>query len=238
MRRLFLSTSLLPIWLALFPACSVANTDHCGNREGDATCSQQGDATPYCSICVADNNGCVAAVPEDRCLATTAAATSTSPGSSTTAPGTTTSPTTEPATTGLTDTSSTTLPDPTTGDPSTTSGDTSTSTTSDIDTLGSTSTTSTTDTGGTTEMGPLCGNNMIDGDEVCDGTNNNGETCKSVVPDKWGGGMLQCNANCQSFNDTKCCIGVGQKCQLINPQGACCAALTCKTEGLGSVCKN
>ena len=209
MRRLFSTTTLLPIWLALAPACSVVNTDHCGNREGDATCAQQGDAIPYCSICIADNNGCVAAVPEDRCLATTAAATS--PGSSSTVdPGTT-----EPTTTGLTDTGSTSTPGTTTtGDPGT-SSDTSTST-----------------------MSPMCGDNMVEGNEVCDGSNNDGETCKSVVPNKWGGGTLQCNPNCQSFNDTKCCIGVGQDCELINPQGTCCAPLTCKVEGLGGVCKN
>ncbi len=258
MRRMFLSTSLLPIWLALFPACSVSNSDHCGNREGDATCSQQGDATPYCSICVADNNGCVAAVPEDRCLATTAAATSTSPGSSSTVdpgttsiPGTTsgtttptTEPTTEPATTtGLTDTGSTTTPDTTTtGDPSTTSSETSTSTGTTVDTLdtlGSTSTTSGTDTGGTTEMGPMCGDNLQEGNEVCDGTDLDDETCKTLLPSKWGGGDLKCNPGCGSFNDSACCIGVGQKCKILDPaDGACCQGLTCQSEGLGAVCKN
>ena len=77
MRRLSSSIFLLPLWWALLPACSQTNTDHCGNREGHLTCAQQDLAAPYCSICVAHNNGCVAERPADACFASTAPATST-----------------------------------------------------------------------------------------------------------------------------------------------------------------
>ncbi|HEY0134776.1 MAG TPA: hypothetical protein VGB85_11865 [Nannocystis sp.] len=264
MRRLSSTISLLPLWWALLPACSQTNTDHCGNREGHPTCYQQDKATPFCSICVATNNGCVDKRPDDGCFATTAPATSTAADSSSstvdpttggsesntsTTGSTSTGPTTDPTTgttttTGQTDTSTTTPGTTTTGDTSTTSTDTSTSTgdtVDTVDTLGtSTSTTGDTDTTAGTTMEPdPCGNNMIDEGEVCDGTNNNKETCKSVYPDKWGGGMLACNEGCQSFNDAKCCIGLGQKCGGLNPDGACCPGLTCKVDMLlGTVCKN
>jgi hypothetical protein len=251
MRRLSSpTTSLLPLLWALLPACSQPNADHCGNREGDLTCLQQGTATPHCSICVADNNGCVADRPDDACLATTAPATS-APSSSgavdpttgasesaTSTTGKTTDPTTATTTTGQTDTSTTTATGTTT-----TTGDTSTSTdTTDtldtLETLGtSTSTTEDTSTTGSTTMeGPVCGDNKVEGDEVCDGTNNNDQSCITVVPGKWGGGMLACNEGCQSYDDTECCIGVGQKCNyLTEPDEKCCGGLTCALDG---TCKN
>ena len=141
----------------------------------------------------------------------------------------TTSATTD-TTTGQTDTSTTSNPDTST---STTTGETSTGTTIDtidtvdtLDTFGTT-TGSTTDgsTGGTTMAGPVCGDNKVEGDKVCDGTNNNGETCKTIVPGKWGGGKLTCNATCESFDDTMCCIGVGMSCNILNDM--CCGGLHC-----------
>ena len=258
MRRLSSSISLLPLLWALLPACSQKNTDHCGNLDGHATCSQQSAATPFCSICVADNNGCVADRPDDACFAATAPATSTAPASSSstldptgtesatsttngpTATGPTTDPTTGTTTTGQTDTS-TTPGTTTTGDPGTTSTDTSTSTSDTVDTLDTletlgTSTTGETDTTAGTTMEPdPCGNNMIDGDEVCDGTNNNGQTCIKLLPSKWGGGKLACNKGCASYDDTECCIGTGQKCNyLTEPDEKCCPGLSCQ---LGT-CKN
>lgn len=56
---------LLPLALL---GCSIPNDAHCGNREGDATCQARGGSTPYCSLCVGDNDGCVAApVTEAMC---------------------------------------------------------------------------------------------------------------------------------------------------------------------------
>ena len=45
---------------ALLAGCSVSNPDHCGNREGDATCVARDANYPYCSLCVGENEGCVA----------------------------------------------------------------------------------------------------------------------------------------------------------------------------------
>jgi hypothetical protein len=249
-------TLLLASPLLVGDACSVINTDHCGNQEGNATCLQRDPNTPYCSICVADNDGCLAEDPGSLCLAETAPATSVDP-TTTTSPTTTT--TAEPTTTGTVDpTTGTTTPDPST-DTTQTSEPTDTSTSTPDPTTGTTSTSSstgeTTTTGPDTESssgdttmsssdsessstGDLCGNNMIDGDEVCDGTDVNEQKCWTLLPDKWGGGTLKCN-NCSSFNDTDCCIGVGQKCDPLKPAEACCGGLKCKAaELLVNRCQN
>src|SRR5688500_18929178 len=84
--------------------CSVANTDHCGNNQGDESCGWPDSATPYCSLCVGENNGCVAEpVTEERCRM---ASDSGTPGTSTTGG---TSTTVDPPSTG------TTVVDPTGG---------------------------------------------------------------------------------------------------------------------------
>ncbi len=46
-----------------------------------------------------------------------------------------------------------------------------------------------------------CGNDVVEGDEVCDGTDLDGETCASQGFD---GGTLSCNANCDGFVTTSC----------------------------------
>lgn len=207
-------------------ACSVVNKDHCGNQDGDATCVQRDPGAPYCSLCVADNDGCLAAAPPSECLADPAPAT-TADTSSTTGSSTTRDPTT-----GTTSTSTGT--DPVTSTGTATSSGTASDITSSTGTTTSTSdTTDTTDT--TSTGGPVCGNNKIEGDEVCDGTDFGGETCKTVVPDKWGGGSLGCN-ECTSLNDGKCCVGLAGVCGMLNPDAAlpCCPGLTCKFEKLGT----
>ena len=74
----------LLLLLALAPACSVVNHDHCANLEGDTTCQQRDPSRPFCSQCAGENNGCFIEVPPDTCHAVTVAA----PGTSST--GTTT----------------------------------------------------------------------------------------------------------------------------------------------------
>ena len=248
-------------------ACSVANNDHCGNQEGNATCLQRDPGAPYCSICVADNNGCLAAAPPTGCIAETAPATS-ADATSSGGTGTTTASTTtavDPPTSTSTGTTDPTNPTTTTGSSSST-GDTSTSTadsssgtstgtststgdTSTGDTSTSTSTGDTsTSTGGTSDTtdgtstgGPVCGDNKVEGDEVCDGNNFNGESCKTVIPvGKWGGGSLGCNL-CMSLNDSKCCVGLNGTCGGLAPDAKlpCCGGLTCKSDGLnGHKCKS
>lgn len=216
---------LLLSLLALTPACSVVNGDHCGNLDGDATCTQRDASRPRCNICVADNDGCVAEAPPVSCVAsttpqgTTAAPTSDTTTASTTA--TTDAPTTGPG-------SGTSTGGSTTVDPSTTGAETTDPSTGEPET-----TTSTTG-------GPMCGNDVREGEEVCDGDDLAGQTCATLLPDKWGGGKLACN-DCASFNDTGCCIGVGQPCDLLNPDEACCMGLTCEMVLMpmpGSFCKN
>ncbi|MBA3549351.1 MAG: hypothetical protein H0T76_22995 [Nannocystis sp.] len=237
-------------------ACSGVNKDHCGNQDGNATCLQRDPATPYCSICVADNNGCLAAAPQSDCLAETAPATgadaTSSAGTGTTASTTTPTTTVEAPTstsTGTTDptTATTTTPLDTstsTGDTGTGGTGTSTSTstgTADTSTSTSTGDTSTSDTtAGTTTGGPVCGDNKVEGDEVCDGNNFNGKTCETVIPGKWGGGTLACN-QCMSLNDTNCCVGLGGNCGPGVPDAKlpCCGGLECKFVSLGkSECKS
>ncbi len=53
-------------------------------------------------------------------------------------------------------------------------------------------------------MVPLCGNNVIDPGEACDGTNLNHESCQSLGFD---GGTLACMADCSDF-DTSGCFNV------------------------------
>ena len=52
-----------------------------------------------------------------------------------------------------------------------------------------------------------CGNDIIEGDEVCDGTDLNGEDCISVDPNIYAAGTLACTDTC-SF-DTSACVGCG-----------------------------
>lgn len=243
-------------------ACNLTNTSHCGNRDGDLTCAAQDPATPYCSICVADNNGCLAEVPEDKCLGPnasqsgTSAAPSTGDASSTTTvtptstsgtgsnsgssssgdPTTTTSTTTT-----TTDPTTTTGPttDTSTGDTTTTTSTTTSTDSSSDTTLTTLTTLSTTDestSSSTTEDtttggGPMCGNNIKEGQEECDGTDV-GNTCSTYNP-LWGGGKLKCKADCQTFDETGCCIKTGGKCS-DQPSNKCCSGKACPILGLGT----
>jgi hypothetical protein len=257
---------LLPLLaLVALPACSVVNNDHCANLEGDATCRERDAAAPYCSLCLPDNNGCFAEAPADACHAVTTPLVTSTGDTSAVASSSETSATTttpiDPPTTGsgtdsasaTSDTSSSTgEPDSTTTTGTTADSTTDTTTTTADTTTGTTDTTADTTTGttadidtdttvGTTMSGPVCGDGMIEEDEVCDGKNLGGETCKMLLPAKWGGGTLTCNNGCKSFNDTQCCVGVGQTCGGLltpDPKLPCCGGLTCTAEGGKHVCKS
>lgn len=88
-------------------------------------------------------------------------------------------------------------PDPTTGDPSTTTLDPTTTdpTTTDPD--------SSTSLSPTTGEITVCGNNIIEGDEVCDLNQLNGETCASLG---YEGGVLGCLLTCTDYNLLGCFI--------------------------------
>lgn len=53
--------------------------------------------------------------------------------------------------------------------------------------------------------GAVCGNNVIEGSEVCDGTALAGQTC---VSQGFSGGSLACNSGCTGYNTTACTSAV------------------------------
>jgi hypothetical protein len=148
--RLMLAISFA--FAALVGACSQPNQNHCANLDGDATCNTRSVDTPYCSRCVAENDGCVAEpVTDETCEV---GSTSVAPATSSTSPTTSTSTSTgtddttsaiDPVTTAPTTTTPTTT---TTGDPTTSTSTTTGTTTTTTDTsTGTTSpSTDTTDT--------------------------------------------------------------------------------------------
>ena len=91
------------------------------------------------------------------------------------------------------------------------------------------------DTSGLKEIssGPVCGNNVREEAEVCDGIDLDGETCISRGFD---GGTLTCLLSCQGF-DTSYCTGTGPVCGngTIEPPEACdgvqLGGQTCITRG-------
>jgi len=52
------------------------------------------------------------------------------------------------------------------------------------------------------DSGPVCGDGVIEGDEVCDSTNLAGETCESISGE--ADGELRCAPDCLSFEDAAC----------------------------------
>jgi hypothetical protein len=246
-------TAILFVLAAIAGACSVANPSHCANQDGHATCAERDPAAPYCNRCVAADDGCVAEPVEDGICdagSTSLADTSTSdPTTSTTAPATpgSTSPD-DPSTSDQTTTTSTsTGPDPTTTSSTTTGPDTSTDTStttgpdsdSDPSTTTGTSTTSDTDsttdtTTATTEADtfdtlpiPICGDDVAEGFETCDGTDLNGLTCAQKNPTKYGGGILECHFTCLAYVEDNCCLVNGEACGLGGSGQVCCPGLNC-----------
>ncbi len=64
------------------------------------------------------------------------------------------------------------------------------------------------DTSACVGTGPVCGDGVIEGSEVCDGTNLGGQTCLTQGFDS---GTLACAAGCHAF-DTSACEGTGPVC--------------------------
>jgi len=210
---MFVTLRRLLLLAALSPACSVANPDHCANLEGDATCEQRGQERPWCSMCVGDNDGCLAERPAERCQASTLAAVT-----STASTGQPTSGTSE-SSSGEVDPPVTTTSSSSGGESTSTGGSTGTSTGSGTST----------GEGSSSTGEPFCGDGAVEGDEVCDGENTGEQTCAKLLPNKWGGGKLKCTAACASYDDTDCCIGVGQTCDpILAPDELCCDGLSCQ----------
>ena len=77
----------------------------------------------------------------------------------------------------------------------------------DSGTLGCLSDCSGYDTSGcSNNTGPVCGNNVIETGEVCDGTALGGQTCQSQG---FSGGTLACNSTCSGYDTSGCTSGGG-----------------------------
>ncbi|MBK9753857.1 MAG: hypothetical protein IPO88_10195 [Nannocystis sp.] len=53
----------------------------------------------------------------------------------------------------------------------------------------------------------VCGNDTVEGDEVCDGNDLGGADCASVDPNVFAGGTLACNNSCDDFDSAGCSSG-------------------------------
>jgi hypothetical protein len=216
--------SLRPIWVPLalvlsFGAgCTVANPNHCGNQSGHATCRSRSESLPYCNLCTATNDGCTDEAPvESRCQPDDEPL-EPATGSTSMVASTSTDGSDAPAT-------SSTTADRATGDGSTT--DTGATTTDGGSERGDETSTTEATTGDT--EGQVCGNDIREGTEECDGEDFGGATCQSVKNgDPHWQGELHCTALCKIYDD-ECCLGVGAPCvvALNNCCGSCGVNLQC-----------
>ncbi len=87
------------------------------------------------------------------------------------------------------------------------------------------------DTSGCEGTGPVCGNGVIEGTEVCDGANLDDQTC---VTQGFLSGVLACAGNCLAF-DASGCVGPGCGNGVIEGDELCDGAAldgqTCETQG-------
>ncbi|PCC67096.1 hypothetical protein SAMN02745121_07661 [Nannocystis exedens] len=65
---------------------------------------------------------------------------------------------------------------------------------------------------------PVCGDGLAEAGETCDGTDLGGKKCTDFP--NFGGGILQCNPNCQAYDLAGCCKLAGQGC---SNGGQCCS---------------
>ncbi len=73
-----------------------------------------------------------------------------------------------------------------------------------------------------------CGNNKIEGSELCDGTNLNGETCSSLVVGSTG--TLTCTSTC-TFNTNQCIVEPDVKCTAISSCDSYTTEIDCNADG-------
>jgi hypothetical protein len=218
--------ALAGLWLA--SACRQLNESHCGNQDGSATCMLRDGTLPYCNLCVAENDGCVASPSDEpECNQTS---TGMEPPTSMTVPadGSTTASTA--ASTDAVDSSST-------GEPSLCGNgviDEEAGEMCDGDALPPDTSCMAAGFGegvvGCTEdcttvdytdcvMYSECGNNEVANGEDCDGMNLNGHTC-GEFPNLTGGG-LACTADCE-LDPAAClpCVESDEEC--MPGQSVCC----------------
>ncbi len=197
-------------------ACTTPNASHCGNRDGDDTCLTADPDRPYCSVCVAENDGCVDAPVSETCRPNVGGETlAEGSGTDATMTGTTVSSTTlsstgDPSTTGQTSTTaSTTSPTSTTASSTTADesetaapGDTTAGESSGSPTTGVTD--SPTTEGSSGEEASETSTSATSSDPTTEGSGASEES--TTEPDDCGNGALdpgeQCDGN--QLNGTTC----------------------------------
>jgi hypothetical protein len=240
---------------------------HCGYNGGDSACAARDPNTPYCDLCLQDNDGCVAFKPSDEACVLVSDSGAPPPVSTldpsnvastnepdpTTSPGPTSLPpeTTEPPPQTTTNTTQTTLTTTSTTDfttdVSTSSSESTSTTTSDETTSGSTSSSTSTTSDETTSgeststtaddttgpPPPMCGNDVVEALEMCDGSDLAGKKCTDFAGK--GGGTLVCTPACDGFDTAGCCLANSQPC---STNGECCNN-SCKFDlgMLKNICK-
>ncbi|MBU1411903.1 hypothetical protein KKD52_08150 [Myxococcota bacterium] len=60
--------------------------------------------------------------------------------------------------------------------------------------------------------GPVCGDSLSEGSEVCDGSDLRGKSC---ITQGWDGGILRCNAGCASYNTAGCWFNNSGSCPYV-----------------------
>ena len=75
---------------------------------------------------------------------------------------------------------------------------------------------------------PVCGDGVVEGDEVCESTDLNGESCVSLG---FGGGVIGCQVTCEDYDVLGCSVcgdamvETGEDCEGEVPQGVSCDSL-------------
>jgi hypothetical protein len=96
-------------------------------------------------------------------------------------------------------------------------------------TAGTTTTGDTTAADSSTGAPSECGNGVVEGDELCDGTDFGGETCASQGFDE---GDLLCNANCKVFSTEQCFVCGNMAVEGVEAcDGSVPMGVTCESEG-------
>ncbi|HWB80054.1 MAG TPA: hypothetical protein VG755_34050 [Nannocystaceae bacterium] len=221
----------------LVAGCTIKNENHCYYNGGSAACAEQDPERGFCSQCTNDNDGCVKEQPSAACwvdggtesvgttVSTSTETSTTIASSESTLSATTTSTSSESSTTQAPETSSSTGEPPPCGN-----GVLDEPEQCDGDAFGDASCQTLGYDGGalscrpdcfydlsTCEAPGTCDNDMLDMDEQCDGNEFDVETC-AEYDGVYGGGVLECNANC-TYNTDDCCVAGGQLC---NAATNCC----------------
>ncbi len=210
-------------------SCVRLNAEHCGNLDGDVTCAQRDGQTPFCSVCVADNDGCVVQAPPRGCTVGEDEASSAGTGSTQGTEASGTQGSTEDDTSSRDPTGET--PDPCgngTVDPGEECDGTDVGG-QDCGSLGlgggdvSCMDTCFFDTSACTNM-PECGNGVPETGEMCD----TDETfaCEEANPAAYAGGDVVCEDCMFSYADCLACLQPMATC---NPDSdTCCQGTACE----------